>query len=609
MYKYEKQTGDIVISGWERGIASSPHNGLGDVKCLNISTMPGEVSVNYARIQQSQKPIVNGTATTGGLGFITYAGIPSLSRGTWITFSSITGTGLTTNTPYYVLLNPSGNNFQLSTDYEGSQITGLGSFVSGIFSTYNMGQPIAWAATDISDYPQSEYFVLDATGLVWKTPPGEIGANQSGLGTWSLIDYTPVTGADAKSGLFIYGSYVFVVTSALYYKPLSNLGHATAWTNFKPTIAGNGHYHNSIIGVDGNAYICDQGIDELKTVSGVSFDPTNATTYTWSPQALLIPSNDEASCLAQVAISGGINLIVGGLMNVLYVWTPSSASAAFSPIFIPENFTQQLLTVNNLIYIFAGSKGNVYVTSGSSATTAMTVPDYVADTLGTNQDPFYSWGGVAYIRGRIWFSLKAPNCGGIWSFVPTISYYPEQDTGLSLRLEHQNSYGTYSGMATILFPVQGPAGQQANGVQYWAGWDDGSSGVSANPYGIDFSSTTPFTNGAAIIESDLIPVGTMFGKKTLERIEYKLAAPLAPGESVQLYYRFNITDAYVSCGTVNQEVTQADSISNGGTQPYAGYFVANFQNLQWIQIKAIFTSTASNPSYCRLTEIRLHSTD
>lgn len=659
-YRIEKGTNDLIISGWEKGIAPSPHSGVGDLKCLNITTMPEEVSINYARTQQSQKPIVGGTMTTGGDGFVVYAGTIPLSRGTWITFSSVTGSGLSTNTPYYVLLNSSGNNFQLSTDYESSQITGLASFTSGTFRTYNMGQPIAWASTDISDYPQSEYFVLDATGLVWKTPPGEIGASQTNLGVWSLIDYTPVTNADAKSGLFIYGSYIFVVTSALYYKPLSNLGHAVAWTSFKSTSVGSGHYHNAIVGVDGNAYICDQGVDELKTVSGATFDPTNAATYTWSLQALLIPGNDEATCLAQVAISGGINIIVGGFMNVLYVWTPSSASAAFSPIFIPENFTQQLLTVNNLIYIFAGSKGNIYISNGSSVTTAMTVPDYVANSTGANQDPFYSWGGTAYIRGRIWFSVKAPNCGGIWSFVPTVNFYPEQDVGLSLRLEHQNSYGTYSGLATIIFAVQGPTGQQAEGVQYWAGWDDGTSGGSSNPYGIDFSSTNPFTNGAAIIETDLIPTGTMLQEKTFGQIEYKLSAPLASvtattpivagatsatltgiwngttgtqtvtfsdgetktatftngattmtwsggltsavtatvlTETITIKWRTSIISAWAATG--------ADVLMNPSNT--AGYFVPTFEFTQWIQLQVILQSTTNAPSYCRFKEIRIRS--
>lgn len=660
-YKIEKETGDLVIGGWPSGIGSSPHNGLGDLKCLNISTMPGEVSINYARTQQTQKPISGATLSAGGTGFVVYSGSPALSRGTWITVSGSTISGLS-NGVYYVLLNASSVNIQLSTTYEGSQLTGLGLTGTATFTTFNMGQPIQWASTNISSYPAQEYYVLDATGLVWKTPPGETGASQSGLGTWSLIDYTPVPNASTKSGLFIYGSYIFVVSDALYYKPLNSLGHATVWTSFKSTKLNGGHYHMATVGVDGNAYICDGGIDELKTVSGQTFDPTNTATYTWSPQALEIPNIDEATCLAQVSISGGINLIVGGLSNVLYLWVPISSSgvtsSGFTPIFLPENFTQQLVTVNNLIYVFAGSKGNIYLTNGSSITTAMTIPDYVANNTGLDQDPFYSWGGTMYVRGRIWFSAKAPNCGGIWSFIPTINYYPEQDVGLSLRLEHQNSYGTYNGMATVLFSSQAPTDQQAEGVQYYAGWDDGTSGGSSNPYGIDFSGTTPYTNGATIIETDLIPTGTMLKEQTFGQIEYKLSAPLSSitatvpiakgatsatltsnwvgttgtqtvtfsdGETRTATFTNGATTMTWSGGLINTvtvivltetvtikwrtalnmawNTTGADMLMNPSNT--AGYFVPDFEFTQWIQLQTTLQSTTNNPSYIRFKEIRI----
>lgn len=653
MYKYEKDTGDIVISGWEQGIAASPHKGLGDLKCLNIATMPGEVSINYARVQQSQQPITGGTISGGGSGFVVYTGSPSLLQGTWITVSGSTISGLS-NGSYFVLLNASSTNIQLSTTFKGSQITGLGSSGTATFTTTNMGKPIGYAYSSDEAYPNYQYFVLDSTGLVW--------TNNSGSSEWALLQTTPISGA---TGIFCFEEYVFVAADNLYYK---NMGSATllatAWGTFK-TING-GFPHPSVLTPSGLLILGDGSqLDTLMQNAGSNFDPTNATTYTWAPAAVLLPPTDIANTIALIgngsAATGGTggatNVLVGGLQNIIYPWAPGTSF--FQPvIFVSENYIQQMVTVNNLVYVFAGSKGNVYITNGSSLTSVISLPDYVANSTGADQDPYFIWGGAMYLRGRIWFSVQAPNSGGIWSFIPTINFYPQQDTGMSLRLEHQSSYGTYNGLATILFAPQKSTDQQAEGVQYWAGWDDGTSGVSSNPYGIDFSSTLPYTNGAAIIESDLIPTGTMLKTQTFSQIEYKLSAPLSSvntttaiasgatsatltgtwgGSTGTLLVTFSDgqtrtatftsgSTAVTWTGALTKTVTNAiltenvtikyrealnsawasiptDILMNPSNT--AGYFVPGFEFTQWIQFQIILSSTTNNPSYVRFKELRI----
>ena len=668
-YHVEKGTEDLVIDGWENGIASSPFKGMGDLKSGNTSTLPGEVSLSYNRQLQTQIPIVSAGSFTGfASNILHYTAFVPLLRGSWVLINSSTITNLS-NSSYYYVLSVNGNEVTISATYEGSIKNDLGTSGSAGFTTVPMGQLIGWTSTDVVDYPNYEYFVLDSNGRVWKSPPGEVGADQANLGIWSLIDYTAVAAADSKSGIFYYDNdagdgYIMVVTDSVYYKIGSDLGHSNSWTKLKDNngsdiaTLGAGHYHSSIKGVDGVVYICDGNVDSLSTVSGQTFDPTNQNTYTWTPKALLISSNDESTCIAQATIQGGITLFIGGLSNILYNWTPSNNTDVPSPLFLAENFTQNLLTVNNLVYIFAGSKGNIYVTNGSSVTTVLTVPDYVANSQGGNQDPFYIWGGVMYLRGRIWFSVQAPNCGGIWSFVPTINYYAEQDAGIQLRCENENSYDTYSGYATILFQSQASTGQLANGPQYYSGWDDGSRGGSANPYGIDFSDTVPASSGA-LIESDAIPTGTLLKKKTFANLEYKLATapltvtftvPLNAGatsgtlsstwtgrtigqnvlfsngeirvasftdsstsvtwsgalssavsstliiEVVQIYYR---TDLNASWSTPTSKLT----IENNTV---SGFYTVDFQNTQWLQLQVLLTSTtATGATFTPLREITI----
>ncbi len=327
----------------------------------------------------------------------------------------------------------------------------------------------------------------------------------------------------------------------------------------------------------------------LLTLASIYFNPTVNASFTWNKNALQLPNYEIAQCMAEL----GTNLMIGGTSANLYPWDRSSTTATstttssfFYPLILPENNTVQLVTVNNMLYVFCGYKGNIYICNGSSISPAITVPDYVTGQI----EPFFTWGATMYLRGRIFFSIQAPNCGGVWSFTPTLNQLSiGQDVGVQLRLENENSNGTYSGMATVLLPK---FNQDANGPQYWSGTWNGST-----TYNIDFSSTTPYTGGQAIIETDIAETGTMLQNETFSQIEYKLAAPLVAGESVAIKFRKNITDAFASCGTL-QTVSATD---------IAGYYSANFESTQWLQLQIILTSTTSNPSFVRLTEVRVRA--
>lgn len=675
-WKLDKETGDLVLSGFEEGIASSPLKGFGDIKSANIATINGEVSLSYGRARQTQSKFTLGSMTPStsstliaSSGSAIQAG---LLRGTWVIANSSSITNFTNGTHYYVLSSTNGN-IQFALDYEGSVITNFGITGSAGFTVVPMGKPIAWAA-DSQDNPNFySYYILDNTGLVWKTPPGAASA-ATPLGAWSLIDYTPVTNITDTSGLFIYGQYVHVITTAIYWKntgSITGLGHTTPWAAMNDNssspivLAGGDAYHNAIVSIDNAVYFCglddntqgaNSAVNSILVNPATSYNAGDESTYTYTPGAILIPLYDQATTLAQIVVQGGVNILVGGTQNVIYVWAPGSSNAAFSPLFLAENYTQQMVTVNNLVFIFAGSKGNIYVTNASSVTVALTVPDYVADSMGGNQDPYFVWGGAMYLRGRIYFSVKAPNCGGIWSFIPTINYYPEQDVGYSLRCENQNSYGNYSGLATILFPNLLPTGQNANGPQYWAGWDDGTSGTSINPYGIDYSDTIPTFE--YLIESDAAPTGTFLQKKTFKQIEYKTAVPfntlqlatapakgattatlavawtgtgtfqyilfstgeyractVTPGSTAIAWFTGALTQA--ASTTIYTEMIQINyrtQLNGSWTTPsvlhleagtVSGYYTVDFQNTQWIQLQIIGRGTTLSPTFTPLVEVRI----
>jgi hypothetical protein len=314
----------------------------------------------------------------------------------------------------------------------------------------------------------------------------------------------------------------------------------------------------------------------------------------FTPQRVNLPFYEVAQRLVEV----GNTIIIGCQGATLYPWnqidpTPSDI------IPLPEANVQSMINVNNAVYVFAGNKGNIYITNNSVASLALKVPDYCAGVPGTPLtyiEPYFTWGDSMFVRGRVYFSIldqtstKAGNCGGVWSFIPPQNIDPSQEVGMALRLENQNSYGTYSGYATVLLPM---VEQLAVAPQYWAGWQSSYS-TGTSTFGLDFTAGTPVTQ--YVIETDLLPTGSLLEKQTFAQLEYKLTTPLASGDGVQLYYRLNSTDAWATCGTVKVEAAN----------PISGYFDQNFQKTQWVQFRAVVTTNGTtSSSFGRLKQIHL----
>lgn len=334
----------------------------------------------------------------------------------------------------------------------------------------------------------------------------------------------------------------------------------------------------------------NQFFDTFFPISADSGASGTHALMTFTPQRLNLPFFEVAQSIVEV----GNIILIGCIGSVVYPWNQIDATPS-SLINLPESNVKTMITVNQMAYIFPGNKGNVYITDGSVASQVISVPDYAAGVPGTPSsyvEPSFTWGDAMYIRGRVYFTIldqtttKAGNCGGVWSFVPTQNLYIGQDTGIALRIEARNSYNTYNGVATVLLPSQT---QNSSAPLYWAGWY---SSVSAPTYGIDYSSTT--TVSPTIIDTDAVPVGTLLNKKTFERIEFKVASPLLASDTVAISYRQDLTSAWKSCGTVKLEANRL-----------SGYFSANFEKNQWLQLQSTATPGTTN-SFIRLKEIRIH---
>lgn len=719
-YEIDKKTGEIVIDGFETGIAPSPHKGIANIQNANISTETGEVMASYGRAQHT----MTSTAATGTLTFadishvnLSITGSDNKFKGNWITVSSSSHAGELPNGTYYVMIT-AGAGFVLDTSYPGTGIIGYTAGLTATISLFRtMSRPIAYVTETYLNggSPFYRYYVLDAAGLVWVYDTANTD-DINDTSYWFLPD-TSITywGSDTTpSGLMVLNGWLIVMSGNKFWVKPTNKLDASYVQMTNALMMGRPNTKNphfGFVGHQGRGYYTDGDFlgsifpDTSLEVSGIPNIQSNAswfvssgttvcsidnlyggnvpsdgnitslripavfytsvggtlpaaitantvyylqyliatqtftvfaaatggaainmsagsagvqfyntfypvgthaaaggdhTTMTFQNQRVSLPIFEISQSLAEI----GNTVIIGTQSSVLYPWnqvdpTPSGI------INIPEANAKNLITVNQMCYIFAGFKGNVYITDGSTASLVIKIPDYCAGVPGTATsyfEPIYTWGGAAYIRGRVYFSVldqtltpnpvtKAGNCGGIWSFIPTQNLYIGQDTGIALRLENQNSYGTYNGYATVI--IANLEQNLALSPQFYSGWQ---SSLTSATYGIDKTTNVPV--GTVVIETDLIPVGTLLQKYTPKQIEYKLASPLVgPAESIAMSWRKDGTSAYTSGGT---------AILPDGTAALAGYFNANFQGAQWVQLKITMTpNTNSSNSFCRLAQIRM----
>lgn len=605
---------------------------------VNIISVPGEASVNFATASQvaTATGVTVTSITTGTGGVLTFAANSNLRNGTAVFFTqlgSLTLNGGTTALGPYWLQSTAvsgATTATLSSSYTTATLVNLGGSAAGSpkFSTYQIGLTTSLAQgfankgiagpTNLA-FDGLYYWMLDNIGQVW--------SNISPLSDNNAWAYTgnsvPSTSYTTGNGLVYYKAtdgtgYLFVfhnssidytkTTSSVsvywnyQYNPLSGTIGSYNASPSQLLNSGSGYTgsHQAICSLaDNSIYYCDINfLGSILPTASSAYDPLNTSTYTWNKQALALPPVDNANCLAEL----GTNLLVGGQKNLIYPWdripivTTKALYNSFSyPIWLAESVVSQMITVNTNTYVFVGNRGRIYVTNGTQAKLYKKIPDYISGTV----EPYYYWGGVCSTKNQIFFSAYATNnagtplttgnnaYGGVWAV--------DMDTE-AFRLTNQLSYGSYAGYATAMIAQLPPVTNQLltpAGTGFYAGWSSTTPAQVGTTYGLDGTSSTPYTGGQSYVTSDMIPIGTAIQPVTPTQFEYKLSTPLLTGESVELQVASNINDTFTSLGVTNGDGTQLSDI-----------FPNKVQAKQWLLIKAILTAKASSPSYNRIMQIR-----
>lgn len=507
----------------------------------------------------------------------------------------VTAVNPSANSVYYVG-SISGNTFKLYRDLGLTSVVDFISNLTGTYSVPSMATPV-WSAYE-RYYASTTTpavlmtFILDNVGNCWYQPTVAT-TGTGGTVVANSVQYTgnighATTGTGADFGLVVWHDYLFVIVGRTidYISIASLISTTPTWVYaWKTNLTYTQYQHQAIAATDDAIYICNAGtLASILLVSGASFDPTNSSTYTYNIAALVLPYYDQAQSIAQL----GDQLLTGGILNYIYPWDRRSLQFSY-PIICADSSIIRIVSTNSNAYVFAGTRGRIYICNLSQIQLYQEIPD----SFSGNPEPYYVWQDAIYLRNKLYFTFIDTNnagsaistSGGIWALgIDNGQTQIQLPTAGSLFNAIQLSYGTYGGSCPVLLQslLSTPPGYGIAGA--WV-----NSGVT----GVDHGVSTPYTNYQTIIQTDIIPIGTYYNPLTNKQVEYKLAKPLVSGESLRISWRGDLASAFAVIWT-STTVGQMSDASQ-----------VNFEKQQWVQFQIEMSSTATNPSFVRLTELRI----
>ena len=397
----------IVWNNFNTGVADSPHVGHGLMRNVEIDAFTGALKA------QKEPDTVFHTNTTGTFTAVAATDVCTSSAFTnnanttgvavVLTTTGTLPAGLSTGTIYFIIRTDQGaGTFQLADTIAladagtARDITGTGTGTHTI-TTINPGT----INHIIRDSNLGTRFYHDSNGRVWysgRTVPGSPTAGSVSVGLLhnSAIDTggASVTNGSGQ-GLALLGTsnatatYLFAFRNRLIdvinvfagtniETPVWTNGGTggTNWTasntsdmndtnaNGRGSSAGYTESHHAITGQDGIIYYCNNGlIGTIRENAGSVFAPGTAATYTSTINALDLPPNEQANWLEELGI---YLLTAGNSYGKIYPWD-RLADSFITPIIVPERQVSRLKNIGGLVYILAGTWGNIYSTTGEVA--------------------------------------------------------------------------------------------------------------------------------------------------------------------------------------------------------------------------------------------------
>lgn len=660
MYHVDPQNGDLVINGFDQGIGDSPYTGLVDARNVNLLSVPGEASVNFATSKISSSG-VSGTITSisGTQATFTTSGTSATLEGNMAIYFTSSGSysGFTQATPYWVTNNPTllnANKFSLYTSYAAA-------VNQGTMATFSGSGTAAFEAYKIGIVPPYVTSAGVAGGIQYFTEPTNLSVGGSSINYAYGVDMPGMVWSNrlttGTNNFWTYmGNSITDQTGNLGDKGTSNtIGNGLAYVSYSnnsTTLA-----QADVLYVFRNSQIDMMPLFINGSLPGAFYASLSTWNYSWNPgsgnfdglgnpaQRLIAPKGTGYSHHAIVAPDGRLYFCDTNCIEKVF---QASATSIFNPLdtasyayttyqnLIPANDICQCLAPSGSTILIGGQGSfayswdrvsqlvnfpipvaepfiarivtvnvNSYIFAGNRGRIYITngsqaeVWKKIPDHVLGTIEPKFQWGGATAVKNQLYFSFSATNNDGTVLSNGVGGLWAVDLKSGAMRITNQLSYGTYSGYATALLPqpYNPVVSVSPSGASLWIGWTDGT----GTNFGVDKPSSTVYTGGQAFVTSDMIPVGTLLRPSTAHQIECKLSAPLAAGEKVILYQGSYFDMSYSSFSTLGTMTYT----TNTNQSNLAANFGIQQQNEQWMIVKAVSVGSSGTPTFNRLTELRI----
>lgn len=546
------QNSQLIIKDWQKGTADSPHLGLAMLKNLEIDTYPGAVRVGKKPITAFHTALSQTFTADSSTDIMTISGGTMPITGTAVTVSNSGGalpTGLSAATNYFII-KLSSTTFKLATTRANANASTAIDITSNGSGTNTVATVDPGTINHFANDPRTSIrYAIDSNGRVWY---------RNGA-LYLLLDGNTLTNAAGQgiaifrtsdgnaTYLFVYRNAVIDVINVFGTPNLETPVWSTAWKTMASG-AGSGNSHHSIVGQDNIIYFCDDRyIGSIQEKPGSVFDPANGATFTYSggvgAAALSLPLGSLTYWLEQL----GINLLISvSNDSYVYPWDRSSISYGL-PLPVAEFGINKMKNIGNIVYILAGTHGNIYWTQGTYVKVFKTIPVYLTYNTTTPASNPLSWGGIAAVLGKLIVGVGATSGeSGVYMVdsngVFTIDNYPSTGQAKVTALYALNEF-----------------------------YDMGYAG------GADTMDTNRYSNYEAVLQSALYRVGTKTAKTKYSQCEIQIASPVSG--TVKVSWRRNETGTWTA---INNEsgtaVTFTTDTNNTSYQVDCG--LIDIENIQ-----------------------------
>jgi hypothetical protein len=510
----------IGPSDWT-GIGDSPHEGLGLIKNAEIWSYPGAVRGGKKPLTKFHTPLSATFTVNTGTDICTLAGaVPQTGTAVTFTTSNTLPNPLTVNTVYYII-RVSGTDFKLAISIANANAgTPIVDFTTTGTGTQTMTTVDPGTIRHYVNDPRlGRRFCIDSNSRVWYDTGSNIflllnnaalvigGGATATNGVGNGLAIFRVSDGSATY-LFAYRNNVIDVINVFGTSNKETPAWTTAWQTMNTT-AGTGSSHHSLVGQDNIVYFTDDRyVGSILEKAGSVFDPANAGTYTYNNQALDLPLGSLCYWLEQL----GVNLLISvSNDSFIYPWDRVSDSYGL-PVPIGEYGGNKMKNMGNIVYVLAGTKGNIYWTQGTYMRPFKTLPQYLTNNTTTPLQSQVTWGGIGAASGRLVVGVGATSGqSGVYMIDPsgafTLDNYPSTGQAAVTAIYAQDDF-------------------------YEMGYASGA----------DYMDTSRYLNLECVVQSKMYRVGNHTQKGKFSSLELQIAVPIAA--TVNFSYRTDLTSSF-----------------------------------------------------------------